>query len=234
MSNNKEITDLLNKINLLEEKQGLFSKEILSLKIELLQLKNKSNSEFDTKDLIASKEIDPKQEKSIIKIENQSEFKKDTNVLSEFKEQIKLNLKTLTIKNDIEKFIGENLLNIIGFLIRIFGVVFGTKYSIENNLLSPLTRIILGFLFSISLLFVGIKLKEKYKNYRAVLVSGSIASMYFITYAAYNFYSLIPFLIVFLLLLSFTIFITIAALNYNIEIIAIIGLVGSYAVPFLV
>ncbi len=134
---------------------------------------------------------------------------------------------------NFEKFIGENLINKIGIAITVFGVAIGAKYSIENELISPLTRIILGYLSGTGLLLFGIKLKKNYKNYSAVLVSGAIAILYFITYAAYNFYGLYPQGITFTLLLIFTAFGVITAIKYNNQVIAHIGLVGAYAVPFL-
>ncbi len=136
-------------------------------------------------------------------------------------------------KNELEKFIGENLINKIGIAITVIGVALGAKYSIENDLVSPLTRIILGYLSGIGLLGFGIKLKKKYESYSAVLVSGAIAIMYFITFSAYSFYELIPQTMAFILMVVFTVFSVIAAINYNKQIIAHIGLVGAYAIPFL-
>jgi len=137
------------------------------------------------------------------------------------------------INFDWEKFIGENLINKIGIAILIIGVGIGAKYSIENDLISPLTRVILGYLVGLGLLGIGIKLKKKYENFSAVLVSGAMAIMYFMTFASYSFYSLLPQTITFILMFVFTAFTVFAALNYNKQIIAIIGLVGAYAVPFL-
>lgn len=136
-------------------------------------------------------------------------------------------------KSDLEKFIGENLINKIGIVITIIGVAIGAKYSIENNLISPLTRIVLGYLAGLGLLGFGIKLKAKYENFSAVLVSGAMAILYFITFAAYSFYGLIPQIPAFVLMAVFTAFTVFAALNYNMQLIAHIGLVGAYAVPFL-
>lgn len=79
----------------------------------------------------------------------------------------------------------------------------------------------------------GIKLKAKYENYSAVLVSGSLAILYFITFAAYSFYGLFPQIVAFILMLVFTVFGVVAAINYNKQIIAHIGLVGAYAIPYL-
>lgn len=137
------------------------------------------------------------------------------------------------INFDWEKFIGENLINKIGIAILIIGVGIGAKYSIENDLISPLTRVILGYLVGLGLLGFGMKLKKSYENFSAVLVSGAMTILYFMTFIAYNFYSLFPQTMTFILMVVFTAFTVFAALNYNKQIIAIIGLVGAYAVPFL-
>ncbi len=136
-------------------------------------------------------------------------------------------------KFDLEKLIGENLINKVGILILIIGVAIGAKYSVENNLINPITRIILGYLTGAALLVTGIKLKTKYKNYSAVLVSGAMAIFYFITFFAYSFYDLFNQMVAFGLMVIFTIFTVIASLNYNKQVIAHIGLVGAIAVPFL-
>ncbi|KQN33405.1 hypothetical protein ASE92_16550 [Pedobacter sp. Leaf41] len=137
------------------------------------------------------------------------------------------------VKSDFEKFIGENLISKIGILILILGVCIGAKYAIDHDMISPLTRIVLGYAVGAGLMAFAIKLKEKYENFSAVLVSGAIAIMYFITYAAYDFYSLIPQALAFLLMVVFTSFTVVAAIKYNKQVIAHIGLVGAYAVPFL-
>ncbi|MBE5320446.1 DUF2339 domain-containing protein [Pedobacter sp. MR2016-19] len=137
------------------------------------------------------------------------------------------------VKSDFEKFIGENLISKIGILILIIGVAIGAKYAIDHDMISPLTRIVLGYAVSVGLMAFAIKLKAKYENFSAVLVSGAIAIMYFITYAAYDFYSLIPQALAFALMVLFTSFTVVAAIKYNKQVIAHIGLVGAYAVPFL-
>ena len=135
--------------------------------------------------------------------------------------------------SDLEKIIGESWINKIGILIVVIGVAIGAKYSIENELISPLTRIILGYLVGIGLLGFGIKLKPKFEGYSAVLVSGAISIFYFITYFAYSFYSLIPQVLAFVMMLIFTAFTVFTAIKYNRVVIAHIGLIGAYAVPFL-
>lgn len=137
------------------------------------------------------------------------------------------------VKSDFEKFIGENLISKIGILILIIGVAIGAKYAIDHEMISPLTRIVLGYAMGAGLMAFAIKLKSKYENFSAVLVSGAIAIMYFITYAAYDFYSLIPQPLAFALMVIFTSFTVVAAIKYDKQVIAHIGLVGAYGVPFL-
>jgi len=134
---------------------------------------------------------------------------------------------------DLEKYIGENLISKIGIAILIIGVAIGAKYSIDNDLISPLVRIILGYIVGLSLLGISIKLKKNYVNFSAILVSGAMTIMYFITFAAYSFYALLPLLLAFILMLLLTVATVAVALNYNKQLIAHIGLVGAYSVPFL-
>ncbi|WP_447635684.1 DUF2339 domain-containing protein [Flavobacterium microcysteis] len=132
-----------------------------------------------------------------------------------------------------EKFIGENLINKIGVLVLIIGVGIGAKYAIDNELISPLTRIVLGYLMGLGLLGFALKLKKKFESFSAVLLSGSMAIMYFITFLAYSLYGLMPQSLAFIIMVIFTVFTVFAALKYDQQVIAIIGLVGAYSVPFL-
>jgi uncharacterized membrane protein len=231
--NNDKINELIARLELLLKRQDSFSLEIKQLRLEIEKLKIEIETGGELPKTIADrpksiepvvpKEVTPQPEVTIQKEPVRQMPVEPTPVMPQQPKE----------KSDLEKFIGENLISKIGIVITVIGVAIGAKYSIENNLISPLTRIILGYLAGLSLLGVGIRLKNKYENYSAVLVSGSMAIMYFITYAAYSFYHLFPQLVAFLLMIVFTVFTVIAAITYNREVIAQIGLVGAYAVPFL-
>ena len=135
--------------------------------------------------------------------------------------------------SQLEKLIGENLIAFIGIAILVLGVGIGAKYAIENDMVSPLTRIILGYVMGIALLGFAEKFRAKYANFSAVLLGGGMAVLYFITYAAYGFYDLIPLGLTFGLMVAFTAFTALAAIRYDKQIIALLGLVGAYAVPLL-
>lgn len=233
MQNNSNYLKALNeKLELLLRRQEHFSKEIWEIKGQIQTLNAEANYNVH-------EEIQPKIEPETRSIPSEPTLKSEKtedDLPRVIRQTIPPTTKpryTAKQKSDLEKFIGENLINKIGILITIIGVAIGAKYSIENDLISPLTRIILGYILGLGLLGFGIKLKENYKNFSAVLISGAMVIMYFITFSAYSFYELIPQTIAFLLMVVFTVFTVVAALNYNLPIIAHLGLVGAYAVPFL-
>jgi uncharacterized membrane protein len=136
-------------------------------------------------------------------------------------------------QSKIEDLIGTNLFNKIGILIIVVGVFIGAKYAIDKELISPSTRILLGYLIAASLAFVSFRLKRKYPDFSAVMMSGSISIMYFISFIAYNFYHLFPQGITFVIMLSTTGLVVATAFWYNKRVIALLGQVGAYAIPFM-
>lgn len=238
----QKINELEQRIGNLLYRQSVFYKEIKQLENELAELKRQSNfssvSATNTVKTPAEKPTERPVEKPIERpTETPAEKTTETPVItapSTPKPQFSLpTINRPKQPSDLEKIIGESWINKIGILIVIIGVAIGAKYSIENELISPLTRIILGYLVGVGLLGFGIKLKPKFEGYSAVLVSGSISIFYFITYFAYSFYNLIPQILAFAMMLIFTVFTVFAAIKYNRVVIAHIGLIGAYAVPFL-
>ncbi|WP_396637253.1 DUF2339 domain-containing protein [Maribacter sp. R77961] len=236
--NQEQLAALLAKLELLSKKQESFTQEVNALRKDLEVLQGEVPSTI-TETTPTIKEVPTpenpiiKEEKPVIKHAETVIEKEPIAPIEAPSKKFSAPIKKPKGKSNLEKFIGENLINKIGILITVIGVFIGAKYSIENNLISPLTRIILGYLVGLGLVAIGIKLKAKYQNYSAVLVSGALAILYFITFAAYSFYDLFPQSIAFTLMVFLTVFGVVAALNYNKQIIAHIGLVGAYAVPFL-
>ncbi len=241
MGDHQDRIDQLNqKLEALLNKQEHFAKELMGLykEIEALkklppeQLSVKVKSESETVATVPEIENTPSKEPEIAAIVKKVQSEQEVSIEKPAPTPLK-RIQKPKGKSNLEKFIGENLINKIGIAITVIGVAIGAKYSIDNNLISPLTRIVLGYLVGLGLIGFGMKLKAKYENFSAVLVSGALAVMYLITFAAYSFYELFPQLMAFGLMLLFTVFGVVAALNYNKVVIAHIGLVGAYAVPFL-
>lgn len=222
------LDEILNRLNALSSKQEIINKEITALNEAIKYLKAKDASLND-----ASAENQPKA------IDAEPQFLKPDVANQVKKEPLSAPIQPIGIykqkksKSELEKFIGEHILSTIGILVTVLGVAIGAKYAIDKDLITPLGRIISGYIFGLIILGTAFKLKQKFLNYSAILLSGAMAIFYFITFSAYSYYALIPQLLAFSLMVVFTSFTVTAAINYNKQIIAHIGLVGAYAVPLL-
>lgn len=137
------------------------------------------------------------------------------------------------ITHNLEEFIGGKLITIIGIIVLVIGLGIFVKYAIDNDMIGPIGRVFLGVMSGAVLLGIAFKLKEKYEAFSAVLLSGGMATLYFSTFAAYDFYQLIPQWTAFVFMVLFTAFTVFAATIYNRQVIGVLGLAGAYGVPFL-
>ena len=133
-----------------------------------------------------------------------------------------------------ENFIGLKLINFVGIIVLIIGLTIGVKYVIDINLISPAMRIALTYVAGVAMFFISLSLRKKYEVFSMILFSGSMASVYFTTYAAYEYYALIRGTTAFALMLGLTFFTVYNAIKYHRQEIAILGLVGAYGIPFFV
>lgn len=217
---NQRISLLEIRLAKLREQELLFRQEINALQVELSQLKQQNRVVTTQQENVVVSEV---KEPEVI-------------VVDEFVKKAKpKHLKPKKVKEPInwEAFVGGNLINKIGVLVIIIGVAIGAKLSIDQGLISEGARIGLGYLVGFALMGAGFWLKKKYHNYSAVMVSGAMGINYVITFIAYDVYELLPQELAFGLMLIFTAFTITSSLIYNRQIIAHIGLVGGYAVPFL-
>src|ERR1035437_533418 len=191
-----QLLNLLARLNTITRKQEDFAKEINGLRDEIRKITN------------ATKQAESQQQVNVPSPESEINTEEDTEVIIPAKPfqyfqptlsnrrsaiGLKKEVKNRTLSNrNLEKLIGENLISKIGIAILILGVAIGTKYAIEHELISPLTRIIMGYLVGLGLFGFAVKLKKNYDNFSAVLLSGAMAIVYFITFAAYNFFGIIP------------------------------------------
>ncbi len=137
-------------------------------------------------------------------------------------------------KTSWEQFIGEQLLSKIGIAIVLIGVGIGAKYAIDHNLIGESGRVLAGFAVALILGAFAFIFRTKYQSFSAVLASGAIGVAYFMTYAAYSFYQLIPSSVAFGGLLLLVLIAVFLAMYYNLAIIAHLGLIGAYILPPLV
>jgi uncharacterized membrane protein len=134
----------------------------------------------------------------------------------------------------LENYIGFRFMHIIGIVVLVIGLSIGVKYAIDKELISESMRILLAYAAGVALYMLSWWLKKKYQLFSAILFSGSMASIYFTTYAAFVYYHFFPAYIAFAVMTALTVYTVIAAINYNRQEIAVLGMVGAYGIPFLV
>jgi uncharacterized membrane protein len=144
-------------------------------------------------------------------------------------------LKSKSIRNfSLENFIGLRLIHFVGIVILVIGLSIGVKYAIDKNLISEGMRITLAYVAGVVLYLLSVWLKKNYKSFSAILFSGAMASLYFTTYAAFVYYQIFSFSFAFVLMILLTFYTVYEAIKYNRQEIALLGLVGAYAIPFLI
>lgn len=134
----------------------------------------------------------------------------------------------------IENFIGLKLMHLVGIVVLVIGISIGVKYAIDKELISESVRILLAYAAGILLFVFSVRLKKKYQFFSAILFSGSMASIYFTTYAAFVYYQFFPAIVAFLLMVALTVYTVVTAISYDRKEIAIIGMIGAYGIPFLI
>lgn len=134
----------------------------------------------------------------------------------------------------LENFIGLRLIHLVGIVVLVIGLSIGVKYAIDRQFISEQARIGMEYSAGLLLFVLSWRLRKKYLGFSAILFSGAMASLYFTTYAAFVYYSLFPFALAFAVMIALTFFTVYQALTYNRQEIAVLGLVGAYAIPFLI
>ncbi|WP_299779709.1 DUF2339 domain-containing protein [uncultured Formosa sp.] len=135
---------------------------------------------------------------------------------------------------DLEKFIGENLINKIGILILVLGISYFVKFAIDKNWINEPARVGIGILAGSLVLFIAHKLRQKYAPFSSVLVAGAIAIFYFTIAIAFHEYQLFGQEVAFAIMVVITAFSCLISLSYNRMELAILSLIGGFAVPFMI
>lgn len=134
---------------------------------------------------------------------------------------------------DLEKFIGENLINKIGILILVLGISYFVKYAIDKDWINEPARVGIGMLSGALLLGVAHKLRQKYAAFSSVFVAGAIAVFYFTIAIAFHSYHLFSQTVAFIIMVVITAFSSLISLSYNRKELAVLSLIGGFAVPFM-
>ena len=135
---------------------------------------------------------------------------------------------------DIEKFIGENLINKIGIAVLVFGIAFFVKYAIDQDWINKVGRVSIGLLCGVILIFFANRLRKNYHAFSSVLIGGAITVFYFTIALAFHQYHLFDQGPAFVMMVVITIFAVLISILYDRIELGIIATVGGFVTPFLV
>ncbi|WP_337967250.1 DUF2339 domain-containing protein [uncultured Flavobacterium sp.] len=135
---------------------------------------------------------------------------------------------------DLEKFIGENLINKIGVLILVLGISYFVKYAIDKDWINEPARVGIGVLCGALVMGIAHKLRKNYAAFSSVIVAGAIAIFYFTIGIAFHDYHLFNQTVAFSIMVVITAFSALISLSYDRIELAVLSLIGGFAVPFMV
>jgi len=135
---------------------------------------------------------------------------------------------------DIEKFIGENLINKIGIAVLILGIAFFVKYAIDQNWINEVGRVCIGLFCGVILIAVAHRLRKNYRSFSSVLVGGGLTVFYFTIAFAFHQYQLISQPSAFAIMVIITVFAVVLSILYDRMELAILATIGGFITPFLV
>lgn len=135
---------------------------------------------------------------------------------------------------DLEKFIGENLINKIGIAILVLGIAFFVKYAIDKDWINEVGRVCIGLGAGALLAGLAHYLRNSYRSFSSVLAGGGLAVFYFTIAFAFHQYHLMSQTAAFVIMVVITGFAVALALLYDKLELAVIAAAGGFITPFLV
>ncbi|RDC64501.1 DUF2339 domain-containing protein [Adhaeribacter pallidiroseus] len=134
---------------------------------------------------------------------------------------------------DLEKFIGENLVNKLGIAVLVLGIGYFIKFAIDQDWINAWGRVLIGFGCGFGLLGLAHWLRGQYAAFSSVLVGGGLAVLYFTIALAFHEYHLFPQTLAFILMVAVTGLSVFMALLYDRQELAVLALLGGFASPLL-
>lgn len=134
---------------------------------------------------------------------------------------------------DLEKFIGENLINKIGIAILVLGIGYFVKFAIDQDWINEIGRVFIGILAGGLLIGVAHRLRNTLAAFSSVLVGGGLAVLYFTIAIAFHDYHLFSQTAAFLIMVVITGFSILLSVSYNRVELAFFAVLGGFSTPFM-
>ncbi len=133
---------------------------------------------------------------------------------------------------DWERFMGVQLFAWLGGFALFLAAAFFVKYSIDHDLISPLTRVALGAMAGIGLIVAGLYLRRRgYATTVHSLCAAGVSILYADTFASRSVYNFIPAEAGFVLMSLITATSFLLAMRLDSRYVAVLGLLGGFLTP---
>jgi uncharacterized membrane protein len=134
---------------------------------------------------------------------------------------------------DIEKFIGENLINKIGIAILVLGIAFFVKYAIDEGWINEIGRVAIGILTGGLLIGIAHRLQKNFKAFSSVLIGGGLTVLYYTIGIAFHQYHIFSQEVAFAIMVVITSFAVVLTIIYNRIELAVLAIIGGFTTPFI-
>ena len=123
----------------------------------------------------------------------------------------------------------------VGVVVVLFGVGFFIKYAIDHELFTfPVWARLVGLaLFGLAMFGVGWRLRKEREIYALSLQGGGLGVLYLTTYAAFEFYALVPATVAFGAMVVVTVATGLVAVLQNSRTLIVLGIAGGFLAPLL-
>jgi hypothetical protein len=120
-----------------------------------------------------------------------------------------------------------------GVVLLLVGVSFLLRMGVEQGWLTPAVRVAGGVAIGVALSALGLLARTSRPAYSQLLVGGGVVAFYLSAFGAWSVWQLVPYEAAFAFCVLTTAFAFVAAVRLDAEWLALLGVVGGYATPFM-
>jgi hypothetical protein len=120
-----------------------------------------------------------------------------------------------------------------GVVLLLVGVSFLVRMGVEQGWLTPAVRVTGGVVIGVALSAFGLRARTSRPAYSQLLVGGGVVSFYLSAFGAWSVWHLVPYEAAFAFCVLATAFAFVAAVRLSAEWLALLGVAGGYATPFM-
>jgi uncharacterized membrane protein len=120
-----------------------------------------------------------------------------------------------------------------GVVLLLVGVSFLLRMGVEQGWLTPAVRVAGGVAVGVALSAFGLLARASRPVYSQLLVGGGVVAFYLSAFGAWSVWQLVPYEAAFVFCVLTTAFAFVAAVRMDAEWLALLGVMGGYATPFM-